>query len=247
MKQFIIATFFLLSFSLVFGQGDVIKIKYKETSFMPSNINIPPQFAQNMPKSWDSGKILYASESKSLYVVNTEDAAPVEQNNMGRRFGPRGANEVVYADFDIEFKYTFTELFGKEFLVEDSLTTTPWKLHSGEQRDILGYNCVKATMQQDSTITTAWFSLALPYSFGPAGYSGLPGTILAVTVNEDRVILATSVDENPTTVPPFEKPKKGEKISRANFIKLSEEKRKEMQSMYGGGRGGQGGMIMIRN
>lgn len=241
-KSILIHMRLLLSFVLLFSlclsgfSQESIKIKYKETNFLGDNMNLPPQFAQNMPKSFDSNKILYATESKALYVVNTEDVDP---NAQQQRWGRRGANEEIFTDSDNDIRFTFTDLFGKEFLVEDELTRTPWKLHSGEQRDILGYTCVKATYIQDSTEVTAWFTTQLPFSFGPSTYSGLPGTILALTYGENRVMLATSVEKDPAKMPAIEKPKKGDAITREKFTKLAEEKRKEMQQMYGNRQGGQ--------
>lgn len=244
MRQFLIICLLLLNGVSVFSQGDVVKIKYKETNFISSNIQIPPQFAQNMPKSFDSQKILYAGDLQALYIVNKEDV--VEETNQGfQRFGRRGVQEEIFVDLNEEMKFTFTDLFGKEFLIEDKVSPTPWKLHSGMQRDILGYTCIKATHMQDTTEVTAWFTTQLPYSFGPGGYNGLPGTILALTYGEDRVMLATSVEEKPAVVPPMQKSKKGEAITREKYDKLAEEKRKEMQQMYGGNR--QGGQIRIIN
>lgn len=236
MKKLWFLTVILCAVFSMNAQDETVKIKYKETLFMGDNMNIPPQFAQNMPKSWDSNKILYATEAKSIYVVNTEDEDPMAGNEMGRRWGGRNFKEEIFTDLDKEEKYTYTQLFGKEFLIMDSLKTTAWKLHSGAQRDILGFTCIKATFMQDTTEVTGWFTTQLPYSFGPAGYGGLPGVILALSMGENRVYLATEVDEAPAQVPPIEKAKKGDAVTRAEFEKIAEAKRKEMQQMYGRGQ-----------
>ena len=64
-------------------------------------------------------------------------------------------------------KNNFYRSFGKEFLIEEGLPSTKWKLHSGEQRDILGYTCIKATQQKDSITITAWFTPKLAVPVGP--------------------------------------------------------------------------------
>jgi GLPGLI family protein len=228
------------------AQEDMVKIKYNETVFFTPNPNMPPQMLQNMPKSRELKKILIATESKANYIVNKEDPDPVASDQNGRRFG-RNINEIIYQDLDEELKLTYTDLFGKEFLISDTIKTKPWKLHSGEQREILGYTCVKAAYKRDSTVITAWYTAQLSPSFGPGGYAGLPGTILALTEGENKVFLATHIEKNPTVNNVIEKPTKGEAVGRREYEKLAEEKRKEMQKMFSNRQGGfQGSPAPIR-
>src|SRR5690606_20935321 len=120
-----------------------------------------------------------------------------------------------------------------------------WKVIATEQRDILGYTCMKAELKDTGALVTAWFTPQIQASFGPADYHGLPGLILAIAVEEGKVILAQSIDIT-APVADIEPPKKGKKSTREEFDAMMIEKQKEMESMWrnnrgGGGRPGGGG------
>lgn len=222
-----------------------VRIKYEETIYLNPGPEMPPQMAAQMPKSRKMKKILLAGESQSIYFVNKEDPEPDPEANSGRgRWGMRrqGVDPKVFCDYDQEQKRTYTDLFGKEFLIDETLSAPKWKLHSGEQRDILGYTCIKATTQRDSTVITAWFTPKLSLSIGPDGYYGLPGTILAISEGESKVFLATAIEDPYTGQAIIEKPVKGQSITREEFEKVRKEKIEEMRQMYGG----QGQRMFIR-
>ena len=234
----------ILSTQMLTAQ-DTIKIKYEETFYMTPSADMPPQMASQMPKSRKHRKILLSTEEKALYIVNKEDVVPDEEDGSHRgrwAMKRQGVDPIVFLDFDAEQKTTFTDLFGKEFLIEEGLPSTKWKLHSGEQRDILGYTCIKATQQKDSITITAWFTPKLAVPVGPDGYHGLPGAILAVSEGDDKVILATAVVSPFAGPSPIEKPTKGEKTSREKFDQIRKEKMEEMRQM----NGGQGQRVFIR-
>lgn len=220
---------------ILLGQENV-KVKYTETVFFDNTVNLPPQAMANMPKSRDNKKILMANDSSSIYIINKEDVeAEPQGDSEGRRWRNRrpGVNTTIYNNINTNEQFTFTDLFGKEFLIAES-PVSKWKLHSGEQRDILGHVCVKATQLKDTTLTTAWFTSDIPYSFGPDGYTGLPGLILALSVGESKVILATHIEENVQLNTIIERPNKGEIVTREEYEKIRKQKLEEMKEMWGG-------------
>ncbi|MUU77809.1 GLPGLI family protein [Winogradskyella endarachnes] len=87
----------------------------------------------------------------------------------------------------------------------------------------------------------AWYSPQIPVNQGPDGYWGLPGLILEI--NADRTtILCTKIVLNPEEKEEIEKPKKGDKVTQAEYTEIVTKKMEEMREMYGGrGRGGRGG------
>jgi GLPGLI family protein len=242
--------FLLLVFisNIIYSQTDILKVKYTETMYMEKMMaNIPPQFAANFPKSRDSKKILFSDGIKSLYVANKEDKEPEptesSRSGGGFRMGRRTDKSEIFTNSDDLQKISFTDLFNKEFLITEEAEYT-WKIHSGEQRDVLGYTCVKATTMQDTIEITAWYAPKLKTSVGPDGLYGLPGTILAASYGEDRVILATALEEKAMNTPPLVAPSKGDKVTRQQFNKIRDEKTEEMRKMFSSGAGGGRGMII---
>jgi GLPGLI family protein len=76
-----------------------------------------------------------------------------------------------------------------------------WQI-TKETKNIDGYLCYKAineikeTNRNKQVITTeyvAWFAPSLPFSFGPKNFSGLPGLILEMKVN-NTTFLATKIN-----------------------------------------------------
>jgi GLPGLI family protein len=219
-------------------KSETIKVKYTETMYLEQKGDMPPQMAANMPKSRNVNKILYATPGKSIYIVNKEDKAEeVEDRARGRGMRKRGVDPIVYCNYETLKMVTFTDFFGKEFLINEEKEYA-WKIHSGEQRDILGYTCIKATYQRDSTLVTVWYTPKIQLSVGPDGYSGLPGLILAVAEGEKRVTLATVVEEKSVNPPAIEEPTKGEVVTREKFNEIRIAKTKEMKEMWGGNQRG---------
>lgn len=231
----------ILVLETIHAQEKVIKIKFTETNYMDKSINLPPNVMANMPKSRVVKKILFCSDSVSTFITDKEAMVEVNNNTMGGeergrrgRFMNRGnINSVIYINLNQDVKLTYTDIFGKEFLIQEPAESNKWKLHSSEQRDILGLPCTKATWQKDSTMITAWFTTKVPLSVGPGGYNGLPGAILALTEGESKVYLATSIEEVEFDSNQLSSPTKGEKVSREQYNKIQIEKRKEMEEMWG--------------
>lgn len=172
------------------------------------------------------------------YVQDLEYKDPNASNNgRGRRFRMGGGNSPseVYVNTDDNLMLERVNFFRKEFLVSDTITDYKWKVIPTEQRDILGYTAMRAILQDTSKNVEAWFTPQIQASFGPEKYGGLPGLILAITIDEKRVVLAKSVDiagVEPTLVIPTE----GKKMSKTDFEKLKEKKMKEMRQNWGNSR-----------
>ena len=98
-------------------------------------------------------------------------------------------------------------------VIKDSLPNFKWKIHN-EFKNILGYNCKKAT-----TITNragveqniiAWFTESLVYNDGPLDFNGLPGMILGLEIdkfakikfiNIEKITENTIINEPADTLP----------------------------------------------
>jgi len=139
---------------------------------------------------------------------------------------------------------------GKQFLVVDKAEERKWKMSPGATKNILGYNCMKATFSDSTTDIIAWWSPEIPIQTGPNGMSQLPGLVLGIEIAGEQLrggrmeITATSFDKT-VNLEELVPPTKGKKVDNEEFEKIQEKKIKEMQEMYGGGRGG--GVRVITN
>jgi GLPGLI family protein len=151
---------------------------------------------------------------------------------------------------------TESDIFDKEFLVKDSLSKLDWKLEK-ETKKIGTYTCHKATAKvknsskvfnpddadgkainildkaEKEKFITAWYAPEIPVSQGPGSYWGLPGLILEV--HDGSVsLLCSKVVLNPKQKIDITAPKKGKKISKAEFDKIVEQKTNEMMQVEEG-------------
>lgn len=81
---------------------------------------------------------------------------------------------------------------------------------------------------------TAWYTPMIPASHGPDEFGGLPGLILELSTN-NTTILCTKVVLNPKEEVVIEVPSKGKEVTREEYLKIVEEKAKEMADRFGGG------------
>jgi GLPGLI family protein len=181
--------------------------------------------------------------------------------------GGFGGDGDLYKDLNTGLSTQATELGGKNFLIIDTIKKAPWKI-SADTKQILGINCRKATQKvlqpvrqqrnfnrngatttTDTTIkppalkeieVVAWFAETIVAPVGPDSYGKLPGVILELNVdNEAIVYIATSVKQT-IDAKAFKEPKKGKKVTRAEYGKLM------MELFQNQGGGPSGGQIIIR-
>ena len=109
------------------------------------------------------------------------------------------------------------DIFGETFLVTKN--DLKWKLLN-EQKKIGDYNCFKAIARIEKLykgdkkeyLKTAWYCPEINASFGPIGYSGLPGLILELSDGKHRYV-ASKIRLNPTSFAPIKVPSKGKKVT----------------------------------
>lgn len=86
----------------------------------------------------------------------------------------------VYKNYP-DGKMTVTDfLMSQYYVYNDSLDTQDWVVDGDSIKNILGYDCQKATCQFRGRQWTAWFAVDIPISDGPWKFGGLPGLIMEV-------------------------------------------------------------------
>jgi GLPGLI family protein len=236
------------------------KIIFERTTQLQIRINDDnPAFQNMIPRERKDKFELLFGDAKSLWQ-------PVEDDNQGddMSFGDGGGARImirVPGSEDITFhniaeakKVEQRELGGKNYIIADSIRKQNWKL-AGETKQILGYNCMKATMQRtqetmrmtvdngeakrekviDTLNVVAWFTNEIPGSFGPEMYQGqLPGTILEIDVNNGRSSFKAIEVSPKVDIAKIKEPTKGKKSTAEEFAKEREKLFQEMQQNNGG-------------
>lgn len=188
------------------------------------------QFADALPKEQTSEKILHFSESAALFenyqVQEPEDDMPMEGSMvMIKMVEP---DNKTYIDLESKKSIEQQEFMSRIFLIESDLAEEKWKM-TGNQKTILEYACQEAVREEEGKKTHVWFTPQIAVPVGPGRYSGLPGLVLAVSMNDgDQVLKATSVELKPVEKEVLRRPTKGKKVTEDEFETLVAEKMKEM-------------------
>jgi len=203
------------------------------------------QFAHMLPKERTSSKALYFNDEFALYkkydAPRQDDAGPeiVETEGMMVQVKMMEPDNKTFTYLKNNKQIEQREFMTRMFLVERKLTVPNWKF-TGNNKSIIGYNCMEATCEdKEGKTLTAWFTPEIPLPAGPDTIGNLPGMVLAVDYdNGQRTINAIEIDTNPLDADILKKPKKGKKVSEQKYKAIVQEKMEEM-----GAEGGQGGSI----
>jgi GLPGLI family protein len=123
---------------------------------------------------------------------------------------------------------------GKKFLVTGKPEKYKWKM-TGKNKQVGSYLCQEATWQDSTTQIVAWFTPMIPVQAGPGDYTGLPGVILHMNINDgEREITATDVQLGEVGSSILVAPTEGKEVSQEEWSKIRKEKMKEMEEEYGG-------------
>ena len=92
----------------------------------------------------------------------------------------------IYRNYPKEGLFTTTDVIRREFfyICEDSIPQLEWELLEGDTI-IATYPCQKAICEFHGRKWTAWYTLDIPYEYGPWKLCGLPGLILTAWDNEN--------------------------------------------------------------
>jgi GLPGLI family protein len=180
---------------------------------------------------------------KKIEEDSEEDMASTSQNG-GIQIRMTAPKIEVFLDNAVQMRTTLQEFMGKEYLIVDTLKVSPWKF-GDEVKTIQGYECKQAFYTDESRPDqkmeiTAWYTDKIRPSLGPERFQTLPGTVLAVDINNgERVIVAKAIEFRSLRKNELKKPSGGTKMSQKEFRAMMDEQIKRM--------GGSGGNVIIRN
>lgn len=182
------------------------------------------QMVKDKLKQMDRSSSLYYNGGQSLY----EPEKKKEEQTANVIVQSMGGIGCVYKDANSQEIITQESILDRQFLIVEKMPVVTWILDK-ETKKIGKFDCHKAHTEKGET---AWYCPEIKIADGPSIYSGLPGLILALEL-EGKEYVMQSIDFN-YSKGPIEKPTKGKKISRNDFIKLKDKKMKEMNISSGG-------------
>ena len=244
----------LTAANIVFGQAAQGIITYESKINMHRRIPPEREAMKAMIPEYRTTKFqLFFKESESMYKTVIED----DESEMSGAGSPHGGrvvmrapNTEVYMSSTDNMITSKQEFMGKEYLIEDSVKVSPWKFGT-ETKVIQGYECkqayytdevqlnVNGVAQVQKQEITAWYTDKIKPFLGPERYFTLPGTVLAIDVNNgERVIVAQKIELRELKKNELKKPTSGIKTTQEEYRKTVDEQLKKM--------GASGGFV-IRN
>ena len=177
-------------------------------------------------------------------------------NNGGmqiRMIGP-GQDDIIFCNFNAAVKTEQRSMFDKKFIVADSIKKLNWKL-TGETKNILGHVCQQVIAQRygkrtamnmengklerkeinDTSKIVAWFTTDIPVAAGPEVQGQLPGLILALDMNDGRMVYKALEISPKVNLASIKEPVKGKKVTQAEFTTETQKMIEDMQKNQGGG------------
>lgn len=187
------------------------------------------------------------TESAFNLLPKLKKPDPAKDKGMSISFTVMPSGEILYKNLSEGIFVNNKEVFGKKFLVSDTLKNKNWKLEK-ETKTIGEYTCFKATYikevekygddeddfmktKKEEQIVTAWYTPQIPVKNGPSAYDGLPGLILELKDGETKFI-CTKIVLNPIEPIEIKKPSKGKKVGSDEYERIMKDKMKEMRESF---------------
>ena len=264
MRKIFLASAAMMLVNLLQAQQKEGKVIYERTIQMQIRLADNEEAERMLPKTRTDKFELSFGNNQSLWKHMDEDDNNDQfgENGMQIRMVGPGQDDIVFHDFTRAQIVEQRGMFDKKFIVEDSIHKLNWKL-SEETQTILGHVCRKATAQRmgksyrmtmdngkmerkefdDTTNIVAWFTTDIPVSAGPEVQGQLPGLILALDMNNGRIVYKAIELSPKVEIASIKAPTKGKKLTPQEFIKERDKMMDEMQK----NNQGSGNRVIIRN
>jgi GLPGLI family protein len=185
---------------------------------------------------WKTYANLFFKGQETLYLDSEEEAQEREWRYSGKK-----ETFYIWRDYANNKVKDAIGLQGTVYLIEDSIAAPNWKILN-EMKEVMGHVCMNATYTDTTTKRNfvAWFALDMPMNGGPERFSGLPGLILEVEVDNGAVIFTADKIEKKSVAKEMVVPqkKKLKKTTEAGYnaaIKAHfDERRKNQEPPFWG-------------
>lgn len=275
-KVIIISALSLCSFAVCaqdFQGSATYKTKRKieiELDSTQVNSEMHQRMIEMMKKQFEKTFILNFNREASVYKEDEKLASP-QRGGMEMIVMTTDGSDILYRNFKENRFVSQNEVFGKVFLIKDSMPKLEWEMHS-ETKNIGEYTCFKATLKKlvpvviggisvngdkdfnedenrepemEEITIVVWYTPQIPVSMGPAKFYGLPGLILEVNDGQETIVCSKIV-LNPKDKVTIDAPKQGKEISQKEYDEVVEKRMQEENERYEHRREGEGHSIEIR-
>lgn len=177
---------------------------------------------------------LYYENGESLYIQEKEDKTENQDLNLEKdkskkiEIGKNGGG--IYKNFKNKEYLHEADVLGKQLLVTDKLEKINWEFQN-EEKKIGTINCKKAKATINNEEIIAWYNDDVAIQDGPKDFYGLPGLIIEV-IAEKKTYHAINLKKNKDKLE-IKKPTEGAKVSKADYLKILDEKINELKRGVG--------------
>jgi len=226
MKKIFYFTIMSLLISTGASKAQSMKVVYQEQLKTPENVTqlndpaIAAAVAVQLSKMNKTVVLFYDKGESFFGQLSSGNSQTGSQSNV--QVVQASGSSSCYKNHKKKESVSQEFIMDKAFLITEPLSAE-WQLLS-EEKKIGDFLCKKAV--NDKKIT-AWYCPDIPVNDGPYLYQGLPGLILEVEMPAKTVSLK-SINFNAEIKDMIKAPSNGKKISREEFGKLLEKKKKEM-------------------
>lgn len=172
------------------------------------------------------------ADAKGWTVVTD---APLADQAGGTTLGPSATTTFsTYVDADADLWIREIVLFGRTFLIEESVPVVRWRL-TGEEGSFIGHRVQRATASVEGREVEAWFTPDIPVPLGPDKYGGLPGLVLVLTEGGGARFEATAVSlrAEGEAAPVPDRPTDGQTVSAEEYRRIMRERIEALQNYRG--------------
>jgi len=223
----------------------------KQTSI---NDDLKKQIHEQLKKQFQKTYFLSFNREESIYKEEEVLAAPAPSSG-GISITVSNGSDIRYKNIKEQRYVNANEIYGKAFLIKDSIKPINWKLVN-ETKNIGNYTCFKAEFSETYTAktissegkveevekertTTAWYTPQIPLSHGPEDFQGLPGLILEINDGE-LTLVCSKIILNPEKEIEIKEPKKGKEVNQEEYDAIIQKKMEEqMERFRGSGHDGE--------
>lgn len=181
MKKLLAVCIFLIS-STIFCQEKLIYVEYEHGQWLYSFSNKEILIAGKDKSRYDVQELKTVNKDK---MVRTDEATGIINILPFKSIKPTTIYKIK-KNSQIYFNQYITD-DENQWFITDSIPEQNWKLVSGETKTIQGYVCNKAKLKFRGSEFTAYYTLEIPTTFGPWKFSGTPGLILEITLDDNPV------------------------------------------------------------